>query len=132
MTNEEQLAWEARAGKPAAAAAFAAAIISFAAGIYLQAALGGIPDADEYLREAEREPAHFIVSGILLALASLLVIPVLRYLYRATRHRHPQLSPAALYLGIIGAVTLAVVAVWRYVEVTNLAKDFFPFEIPDN
>lgn len=132
MTNEEQLAWEARAGKPAAAAAFAAAIVSFGAGIYLQVTLGGIPDYDEYLREAEREPIHFIVTGLLLALASLLVIPVLRYLYRATRHRRQELPPAALYLGILGALTLAVVGIWRYVEVTSVAKDFFPFEVPDN
>ena len=33
---------------------------------------------------------------------------------------------------IIGAVTLAVVGIWRYIEVTNLAKDFFPFEIPED
>jgi hypothetical protein len=132
MAHDEQLAWEARAGKPAAIAAFAAAVVGFAAGIYLQAALGGIPDADEYLREADREPIHFIVSGVLLALGSLLVIPVLAYLYRATRYRRRELAPAALYLGIIGAVTIGVVALWRYVEVTNLAKDFFPFDVPDD
>jgi hypothetical protein len=132
VSNDEQLAWEARAGRPAAVAAFAAAVVSFTAGIYLQAALGGIPDADEYLREAAREPSHFIISGVLLAIGSLLVIPVLRYLYRATKHRRPELPPTALYLGILGAVTLAVTQIWRYIEVTNLADGFFPFEPADD
>src|SRR5215212_1263333 len=127
MSNEEQLAWEARAGRPAAVAAFAAAVVSFTAGIYLQAALGGILDADESLRHAERQPSDFIVSGVLIAIGSLLVIPVIAYLYRVVRHRRPQLAPAALYLGTLGAITLAIIAVWQSIEVTNLAKDFFPF-----
>jgi hypothetical protein len=126
VSNEEQLAWEARAGKPAAIAAFAAALTSFAAGIYVQAAIGS-PDADEYLRDAERHPGEFIVSGILLAIASLLLLPVLAYLARATRHRRPQFSRIALYLAIAGTVVTAVTTVWRNVEITNLAKDFFPF-----
>lgn len=131
MEHEEQLAWEARAGKPAAAAAFAAALLSFVSGIYLQAAIGGTTEADEYLREAERQPADFILTGVLLALASLLIIPVLAYLYRATRYRLPTLMPASLYLAGLGAATIAVVAVWRYVELPNVAEDFFPYQGQD-
>ena len=131
MDHDEQLAWEARAGKPAAVAAFAAALVGFTSGIYLQAAIGGASDADEYLREAERQPADFIISGILLAVGSVLIVPVLAYLFRATRHRRPELMPAALYLAALGAVTIAVVAVWRYVEITNIAEEFFPFDGTD-
>ena len=129
--HDEQLAWEARAGKPAAIAAFGAATIGFVAGIYLQASIGGASDADDYLLEAERQPADFIVSGVLLALGTLLIVPVLFYLYRATRYRRPELSPAAMYLAGLGALTIAVVSIWRYVEITNIADSFFPFDGAD-
>jgi len=128
VSHDEQLAWEARAGKLAAVASFGAALIGFASGIYLQTAIGGVSDADEYLREAERQPADFIASGILLAVGSVLLVPALAYLYRATRFRRPELTPAALYLAGLGALTIAVVAVWRYVEITNIADEFFPFD----
>ena len=128
MAHDEQLAWEARAGKPAAVASFSAAFMGIIASIYLQAASGGASDADEYLRKAEESPADFIVSGGLLALGAVLMIPALVYLYRATRYRRPELMPAALYLVVLGALTIAVVAVWRSVEVTNVAEEFFPFE----
>ena len=131
MAHDEQLAWEARAGKPVAVTAFAAALIAFVGGIYLQAAIGGASDAEDYLREAERQPADFIISGILVALGALMMLPALAYLYRATRYRRPELMPAALYLAALGAVTIAVVALWRYVEITNVAEDFFPFEGAD-
>jgi hypothetical protein len=127
MEHDEQLAWEARAGKPVALSAFAAALIGFVGGLYLQAAIGGASDAEEYLREAERQPADFLISGILVALGALMMLPAITYLYRATRYRRPELMPAALYLAALGAVTIAVVALWRYVEITNVAEDFFPF-----
>lgn len=128
MSHDEQLAWEERAGKPAAAAAFGAAFMGLIASIYLQVASGGASDADEYLRKAEENPADFIVSGTLLALGAVLMIPALVYLYRATRYRRPELMRAALYLVVLGALTVAVIAVWRSVETTNIADEFFPFE----
>ena len=43
-------------------------------------------------------------------------------------------SAPKLHVGFsrVGAVTIGVVALWRYVEVTTLAKDFFPFDVPDD
>ena len=127
MAHEEQLAWEARAGKPVALVAFAAAFMAIASGIYLQAAARGADGADEYLREVDQHPTDFIIGGVLVAVASLLVLPVLVYLYRATRYRRRELMPAALYLTLLGAAAIAVVSVWRYVELTSVADDFFPF-----
>jgi uncharacterized protein DUF4386 len=127
VSHDEQLAWEARVGKPAAVAAFAAAFMAIASGIYLQAAARGADDADDYLREVDQHATEFIVGGVLVAVASLLMLPVLAYLYRAIRYRRGELMPAALYLAILGTVAIAVIAVWRYVEVTSVAHDFFPF-----
>jgi hypothetical protein len=110
MSHDEQLAWEARAGKPAAAAAFLAALLAIVAGVYLPLALTNNPDgADELLRAADTESGDFVVAGVLQALGLLLVIPVLLYLFRATRYRNPRLMPAAAVLAVLGAVTVAVV-----------------------
>jgi hypothetical protein len=127
VTHDEQLAWEARASKPVAVVAFLAAFMAIASGIYLQAAARGADGADEYLHEVDQHPTDFIIGGILVAVASLLIVPVLAYLYRATRYRRGELMPAALYLASLGAVAIAVVSVWRYVEITSVADDFFPF-----
>ena len=129
MEHEEQLAWEARAGRLAAAAAFAAGLLIFAGYVYLPAVTGGLPeDADDYLREAEREPTHFIVSGVIIAVATLLVFPALAFLFRATRHRRPGLAPTALLMLGFGTLAFSIVAVWQPIETTQLAKDFFPFQ----
>ena len=127
MSHDEQLAWEARAGKPAAAASFGAALMAIAAGIYLPLALSNDADgADGLLESADLEPSDFVVAGALQALGLLLLIPALLYLYRATRYRHPQVMPAAAVLVVLGAVTLAVVTVLRQLELLDIADSFFP------
>ena len=127
MEHDEQLAWEARAGKPAAVASFGAAFLAIAAGVYLPLALsndeGG---ADGLLQSADLEPGDFVVAGALQALGILLLVPPLLYLFRATRYRHPQLMPAAAVLAVLGAVTLAVVTVLRQLELLDIADKFFP------
>jgi hypothetical protein len=127
MSHDEQLAWEARAGKPAAAAAFLAALLAIVAGVYLPLALTNNPDgADELLRAADTESGDFVVAGVLQALGLLLVIPVLLYLFRATRYRNPRLMPAAAVLAVLGAVTVAVVTIFRQLELLDIADSFFP------
>jgi hypothetical protein len=127
MSHDEQLAWEARAGKPAAAAAFLAALLAIVSGLYLPLALTNNPDgADELLRAADTESGDFVVAGVLQALGLLLVIPVLLYLFRATRYRNPRLMPAAAVLAVLGAVTVAVVTIFRQLELLDIADSFFP------
>ena len=127
MSHDQQLAWEARAGKPAAAAAFGAALLAIGAGVYLPLALASNPDgADELLRAADSESGDFVIAGVLQGLGLLLVIPVLLYLFRATRYRNPRLMSAAGILAVLGALTLAVVTVFRQLELIDIADSFFP------
>ena len=127
MSHDEQLAWEARAGRPAAAASFGAALMAIASGVYLPLALSGNPDgADELLRAADSESGDFIVAGVLQTLGLLLLIPVLLYLFRATRYRNTRLMPAAAVLVVLGAVTLGVVTILRQLELVDIADSFFP------
>jgi hypothetical protein len=127
VAHDEQLAWEERAGKPAAAAAFGAALMAIAAGAYLPVALSRNPDGDyELLRAADLESSDFVVSGVLQSLGFLLLVPVLLYLYRAARYRHPQLMPAAAVLVVLGALTLAAVTIVGQLERIDIAHSFFP------
>lgn len=127
MPHDEQLAWEARAGRLAAAAAFATAAMSVVSGLYLSVALTDQESgADGALRSADQEPSDFIVQGVLQGVGLLLLIPALLYLFRATRYRRPQAPPAAAVLVVLGGVTLAVGTVLRQLEIIDIAHDFFP------
>ena len=127
MAHDEQLAWEARAGKPAAVAAFGTALLAIGAGLYLPLALSDNPDgADELLAAADVESADFVVAGVLQSLGLLLLIPVLLYLFRAIRYRNPRFMPAAAVLAVLGAGTLGVVTVLRQLELIDIADGFFP------
>jgi hypothetical protein len=127
MSHEEQLAWEARAGRLAAAAAFSTAAMTIVAGLFLPLAVQNREDgADGLLESADTEPTDFVVQGVLQGVGLLLLIPVLLYLYRAARYRRGETPPAAAVLAVLGAVTLAVVTVLRQLELVDIAHDFFP------
>ena len=57
--------------------------------------------ADGLLKVAEEQPGDFIVAAVLQVIGVLLLIPVLLYLYRATRYRRTQLTPTAAYLAVV-------------------------------
>ena len=127
MSHDEQLAWEARAGKPAAICALFAAVMAVAAGLYLPLALSDDESgADGLLRSADLEPNDFIVAGALQGIGLLLLVPPLLYLFRAARHREPRLMPAAAILTVLGALTLTVITIIRQLELIDMADSFFP------
>jgi hypothetical protein len=124
-TVSDQLAWEARAGRFAAAAAVLSAVLFIGGSIYLGVALDQQPRrSDQVLGLVDREPTDFILAGALAGLALLLLGAVLAYLYRATRSRRPQIPTATLVLLVFGAVGAAAVAVARRVDLITAAGDF--------
>jgi hypothetical protein len=134
VPHDEQLAWEARAGKPAAISSFLAALMAVAAGVYLPLALSDDESgADGLLQSADREPSDFIVAGALQGVGLLLLVPPLLYLFRAARHRERRLMPAAAILTALGALTLAVITFLRQLELIDIADSFFPekADVPD-
>jgi hypothetical protein len=123
--STDQLAWEARAGRLAAAAAALSAILFVAGSVYFGSTVRERPRGiDGRLVLIDREPAAFVVSGVLLALGFLLLGVVVGYLLRATRHRRPELPRATLPLLVFGALVAAGVAVARQVEFLSVASDF--------
>lgn len=133
MSNEEQLAWEARAGRPAAAAAILSALTGFGGWILYQSVIADRREGtDGFLEALDRQATAFIASGALQALSLLLLVPPLLYLYRAIKHRRPDLTQAAAVLAVLGAVAFAISTVLQQIKLVDIAGDFFPFDIPEN
>jgi hypothetical protein len=133
MSHDDQLAWEARAGKPAAAAAVMAGVTGFAGYVLSQLIRAGSDDgSDGFLREIDERNTDFIASAALQAVSFLLLLVPLLYLFRATRYRRPQFSQTAAILAALGAVTLAVAVIVQQLRLVDIASDFFPFEVADN
>lgn len=133
MSNDEQLAWEARAGRPAAAAAILSALTGIAGWILYQSVIADRRDGtDGFLEAIDRQASAFVASGALQALSILLLIPPLLYLYRAIKHRRPDLTQAAAVLAVLGAVAFAASTVLQQLKLVDIAREFFPFDVSDD
>lgn len=124
-TREEQLAWEARAGRPAGIAAAVAAVCLVGGSLYLMASVGErADDTAGLLQLVDDHASDFIVAGVIQAIGLLLLVPTLGYLYRATHFRRPQTPRLAMALVLSGPVVAAVLGIIRQVEFVGIAGDF--------
>ena len=109
MAPQEQLAWEARAGRPAAAAAFLSALLGLGGVAYGNVALRAEQPGDDvdgaFL--VHRHHGDLIGTAALEAVSVLLLAVAVAYLYRATRFRRSELRPQALWMTVGGAVVYA-------------------------
>ena len=125
MNLEEQLAWERRVGRLAAAAAVGSALLLLASTIFLSATIDDQPEGTRgFLVVVERQSSDFLIAGILQSLGVLLLGAALAFLYRATKFRRPQLPRLAQPLALLGPVTFALVAILRQLELTDVADLF--------
>jgi hypothetical protein len=127
VATREQLDWESRWAKPAAAAAFASIGFTVASGIYVSASIDSTPDADntrELLRIVDADGGVFVTGAAISAIGLLLLGAVLVYLYNAAKARRPELTSAALVLAILGAVLLAVAAIVVQLNLVDRAGEF--------
>lgn len=125
MAAESQFESEARAGRIAALAAFAAALLAVASFIYAGAALAGEADNDvELLTKIHDQSTERIALSVIQGIASLLLIPVLRHLFHATKARRPELPNVALVLALAGPVVYAITSVATQVVLLDAASEF--------
>ena len=125
MAPEAQLEWEARAAKPAAAAAFASIAFSIVAIVIRIAGVGSGPDDEsEFLLRFEDDRAYLIVSIAAQALSFLLLAGALYYLLRAARHRRPETPRFVTPLLVIGPVLLAVGGMINNIALADVADEF--------
>jgi hypothetical protein len=126
VSVREQLDWEARWAKPAAAAAFAAALFLVVGTIVRQAvALKGNPDDErEFLIAIDDNAGAFLASSAIQALSFLALTGVFLYLGRAVFARKPELPRILLWLGVIGPLLLGLAGVLADVDQLDIADQF--------
>ena len=125
MAPEAQLEWEARAARPAAAAAFGSILFSVAALVVQVAGIGSAPDDDrEFLLRFDDDRIYLLSSIVAQALSFFLLAAALYYLLRAVLHRRPETPKIAQPLLIVGPVLLAVGGVLNNVDLADVANEF--------
>jgi hypothetical protein len=123
--KHEQLEWEARAGRLAAFAAWAAAaVIILAIGYRIVGLPHGADNVQEFLPEVHAHKGAFLFSGILTALGMLAFIPPLLYLYTVTRYRRSELPSFTRVLIFLGLILFAICAVWFQSRQAHAADQF--------
>jgi hypothetical protein len=138
VSNEEQLQWEARFGRPAALSAFAAGLLLLAGTVVLQSMLEDRENVEplaDFLLSVDDSPSSLILQSVVQGLGALCLIPVFYYLFRATIHRVPQIPRWFVYLIFIGPVLYGVAQVVGAVQRIDVAEMFaaqdYTLEDPD-
>jgi hypothetical protein len=127
VSDQDQVQWEARAGRPAAVAAFAAALLLLAGTFTLQSIIkdrAGLKPLPDFLVSIDDKPSAMLASQILLALSALGLIGVFYFLFRATVHRIPQFPRWVLYLVLVGPVFYAASLVIGGIDRIDVAHTF--------
>jgi drug/metabolite transporter (DMT)-like permease len=138
VSDQEQLDWEARLGRPAAVAAFAAGVLQLAGTVLLQSLVEDRPRIEtlpDFLLSVAESSGTLIAQAGIQVLAVLCLIPVFYYLFRATVHRVPEMPRVIVYLIFIGPVMYAIAQVLGSIDRVDLAEMFadrdYRFENPD-
>jgi len=125
VSDQDQLQWEARFGRPAAVAAFVAGVLVLAgtfvsfSGYKDRPGIARVPDS---LLSVSDHPGTWIAASVLQALSALCLIAVFYYLFRATAHRLPQFPRWFLYIVLIGPVLYAVSQVAGSIDRADVAQ----------
>jgi MFS family permease len=120
-----QLAWEAKVGKPAGAAAIAAAgfvVASFL--VQLPLLRDKTKNEAQTLQSVHRHASAYVAGGLLQLAALFCVVAVLWYLYRATKYRREQTPVFTLVLCIVGPVLFAVAGAIGPFVIRHYATEF--------
>jgi hypothetical protein len=123
--SDEQLEWEARAGKPAAAFAFLAVFLLLAATVVRQSAFPNGGDNDrEILQSIHDHSSAYVQSAVLQGLSTLALIGVLLYLCRLIKARNPDFQPWIMPLVIGGPILLCAAGILTSLHEVDIANTF--------
>ena len=129
MSDQDQLAWEARFGRGAAAFAFVSGLLLLAGTFVLQSMVedrGGerIRSLPDFLLSIDKSPGTMVFSQVLVAASALCLIPVFIYIFRAVVHRIPQVPGWFVYLILIGPLFYAISLVIGALDRVDVAELF--------
>jgi hypothetical protein len=125
VTREEQLEWEARWSRPVAIAAVLAALLTLlSVPLFLQKDRDGIGAAADLLLSVNENSDTWLASAILGALAGLLLIAVLFFLFRAVTARGGGVPRWFVYLVLGAPVLFAASRIGYALEAIDAADEF--------
>jgi hypothetical protein len=127
VSTPEQLSWEARLSRPVAIAAFAAAALGLAGfvlrGLIIEDRPGILALPDDLL-STNASPGTFIASAAIGAVATLLLILVFLYLFRATIHRTAAVPRWFIYFIFAGPALYAIALIIGAFDQVDVAETF--------
>ena len=123
MNRQEQLGWEARVGRLAAAAAFVSALFSVIS-IALQTSIGGADDERDALLRVDEDGDVLLASLGAQSVAYALLAFVLYFLLRAAVARRPEVPKALLPLVLLAPMLLIVGGFITQLGVADVADEF--------
>jgi hypothetical protein len=125
VAHEAQLEWEARAARPAAAAALASAALTVVALILQAAALRDRPPGDRGSLIRIDERSTELLGGSIVQVLSLLLLGVaVACLYRVIKYRRPETPSFVFTLAVAGPVLLSAGLLLNQLEIQGIAADF--------
>lgn len=126
MSNQDQLAWERRLAPLAALAAAVAAGVLFTQIVLEQAVvLADRPETTRgYLLAVDEHAGTLIVSRVMQAIGSIALLVVLWYLFKATRHRRPELPGVLIYLVYAGPLLYGLGGLLGVLDQIDVADTF--------
>jgi len=125
VSRDDQLSWEARWARPAAAAAIAAGVLLIgSATIFFPKDRKGIERAPDLLLSIHDQSGGYLASAFLTAVASLFLLAIFLYLFRAVEARGGGVPHWFLYLVIGAPLVFAIATVVYAVQAADIADDF--------
>jgi hypothetical protein len=125
VTRDQQLEWEARWSRPAAAASIGAGLMLLvSAMIFFPKDRKGIERTPDLLLSIDQESGSYLASAALTAISALLLLGVFLYLFRAIDARGGGVPRWFVYL-VIGAPILYAVSAMIYAfQAVDIAEEF--------
>jgi hypothetical protein len=127
VSDQDQLQWEARFARPAAVAAFAAGLLLLGGTFALQSIYENRPEIEalpDFLLSIDESPGTVLISSGLQGASALCLIGVFYYLFRAIRHRTPQVPRWFVYLILVGPSFYALSQVIGGIDRIDVAETF--------
>jgi hypothetical protein len=127
VSKQDQLDWEARWARPAAAAAIIGALLLLAQVVLLQGLVEDLPETEaipDFLLSVDDNPAMLLAARGAQALGSLLLAGVFLYLFRAVQARGGGIPSWFIYLVFLGPALYALGLVLQATGQIDVASDF--------
>ncbi len=125
MNREEQLQWEARWAVPAAIAAFAAGLMLLVSGLlFIPEDREGIEPNPDILLSIHEQSGAYLASAVLAAVASVILIGVFLYLFRASIARGAAMPHWFTYLVVGAPLFYAIASVLGALDAIDIADEF--------